>query len=57
MIAALQIEKMTRSEKLQVMELLWDNLSSNEQETGLLHGTGMSCVKQKPVLHLAKNRQ
>jgi hypothetical protein len=33
MIAALQIEKMTRSEKLQAMELLWDNLSSNEQET------------------------
>ncbi len=33
MIAALQLEKMTRIEKLQAMELLWDNLSSNEQET------------------------
>jgi len=33
MIGALEIEKMTRSEKLQVMEMLWDNLSSDENET------------------------
>jgi len=33
MIGTLQIEKMTRNEKLQAMEMLWDNLSSSEQET------------------------
>ncbi|HDL64308.1 MAG TPA: acyl-protein synthetase [Proteobacteria bacterium] len=32
MVSALQIEKMSRTEKLQIMEALWDDLSKPEAD-------------------------